>query len=205
MMENTFDQHKYKGIINVFHIILKVIMIILYIALGFMAIGFLGVSFVPRSLLEIDLANFGQYQIMFREVLLELDPNFFTGTVNIKRPLLSILFTGIVTVGFLQFVIINLKNLVGHVKDTQIFDKANARILKIMGFGFLIASILLPVMRSVSTIAVVNMFDIFQQIEFRPDFRWLSWSHIFMGSLILILAYVFSYGAYLQEEHDLTV
>ncbi len=205
MMENTFDQHKYKGIINVFHIILKVIMIILYIALGFMAIGFLGVSFVPRSLLEIDLANFGQYQIMFREVLLELDPNFFTGTVNIKRPLLSILFTGIVTVGFLQFVIINLKNLVGHVKDTQIFDKTNARILKIMGFGFLIASILLPVMRSVSTIAVVNMFDIFQQIEFRPDFRWLSWSHIFMGSLILILAYVFSYGAYLQEEHDLTV
>jgi hypothetical protein len=28
---------------------------------------------------------------------------------------------------------------------------------------------------------------------------------VFMGIIILIVAYIFDYGSYLQEEHDMTV
>ncbi len=201
-MENTFDQNKYKGIINVFHVVLKIFMIFLFIALGVMAVGFVVVLFIPRGLFDVDLAQFSELSTRLTDIMQEIDPNFFTGEVNVKRSILALLVNGLAGVGFLQFVIIQLKQLVGHVKDGQIFEKSNAKILKVLGFGFLAASILLPVFNSISMRTLTNMLDLFQSVSYRFS---IQWSHVFMGSLILILAYVFSYGTYLQEEHDLTV
>lgn len=202
IMENTFNQNKYKGVLNVVHIILKVLMIILFVGLGIMAIGFATILFIPKGLLEIDLAALSDLNTRLTAIMLEIDPNFFTGTVNIKRSLLAILLTGLANAAFLQFIFIYLKKLIKNVKESQIFEKGNAKILKTLGIGFLVASVILPVFSSISMLSVANMLDIFQDVHYSFSIHWQS---VFTGVLILILAYVFSYGTYLQEEHDLTV
>lgn len=201
-MENTFDQNKYKGLMNFFHILLKIFMIFLYIVLGVMAVGFATILFLPQGLLDVDMATLSELNNRVTNFMEEIDPNFFVGTVNVKRASLALLFMGIANIGFLQFVIINLKKLVMNVKDNKIFEKKNATILKVLGFGFIAASLVLPIFANISFRVVTDMFNIFEDVS--RNFS-IQWSHVFMGSIILILAYVFSYGSYLQEEHDLTV
>ncbi len=201
-MENTFDQNKYKGLMNFFHTILKIFVIVLYIVLGMMTVGFIVVLFIPRGLLDVDLAVLSGFNERFTNFMEEMDPNYFVGTINVKRSLLAILFRGILNIGFLQFLMINLKTLIKNVKDHQIFEKDNATILKVLGFGFLIASFVLPIFRNVSLRVVTNMLGVFENTT---RLFAIQWTHVFMGLVILILAYVFSYGSYLQEEHDLTV
>ncbi len=201
-MENTFDKNKHKGILNFLHVVIRIIVIILFIVLGVMAVGFAVVLFIPRGLMDVDMSNIGSWHTRLTNIMVEIDPDFFTGTVNVKRSILAMLLMGIVNVGFVQFIMIYVKKLLGNVKDAKIFDTGNAVILKVLGYGFLTASIILPIFTSMAMLTVANMLDIFQDVGYNFS---IQWSHVFMGGLILILAYVFSYGSYLQEEHDLTV
>lgn len=201
-METNFNHTKYTSFIKVVHMILLWLIVILFIGLGAMAVGALIMLFIPRGLLDVDMASLSEINTRLTAIIREIDPGFFTGTVNVKRSIIALLLSGIAHAAFIQFIMIMLRKLIGNVKDHTPFRQNNAVILRNLGIGFLVASLVLPVFSSLSMLTVARMFDIFDQFQYRFS---IQWSHVFMGVLILILAYVFSYGAYLQEEHDATV
>jgi hypothetical protein len=70
-----------------------------------------------------------------------------------------------------------------------------------LAIGFLIASVVLSILNSVFFTVVMNQLEI---AEMNVNYT-INTTYLFMGILIFILAYVFDYGSYLQEEYDHTI
>ncbi len=200
-MEQTFNRKRYEVIIKVVNIFLKWSIRAIFVLLGIILIGFIAVVFIPKTLLNFDMANLENINVQFANVLQEINGDIFTGVANVKNLLLILLFTGIVNLTFFQFIQIQLKKIVSSVKEELPFRNSNAIILRNLGMGYIIASIMVSLINSWLMMTIVNTFNVYEAtINFSVNFQM-----VFMGVIILILAYVFSYGSVLQEEHDSTV
>lgn len=200
-MEQTFNKKQYEVIIKVVNIFLKWSVRAIFVLLGIILIGFIAVIFIPKSLLNFDMANLENINVQFANVMYEINEDIFTGIANVKNLLLILLFTGIANLTFFQFIQIQLKKIVTSVREELPFRNSNAIILRNLGLGYLIASVLISLINSWLMMTLVNTFNVYEAtINFSVNLQM-----VFMGIIVLILAYVFSYGSYLQEEHDSTV
>ncbi len=196
-MEQTFDKKRYAGFIHVVQVIVKVLMIILFVLLGVLAIGFLVILFIPKNALNVDLSQINNYQHAIITAINEIDPSILDRVVNIKRVLLMGSLMALLNMSFAEFVLFEINKLLKNVKEEP-FKQQNSHILKVMAYGFFAASIVLSIVSTILASVVINTIDI---VNVRVSFR-LNWQFIFIGVLLFILGYVFSYGSYLQEEHD---
>ncbi|MFH0993414.1 MAG: DUF2975 domain-containing protein [bacterium] len=169
--------------------------------MGILLIGFVAVVFVPKGLLNWDMANLEQISVRLVNILNEINGDILAGDANVKNLILMILFAGVVNLSFFQFVQIQLKKIVSSVRDEMPFRNANAIILRNLGLGYIIASVFVSFVNSWMFMTLVNTFNVFNATY---NFS-IDWQMVFMGIIILILAYIFSFGSYLQEEHDATV
>lgn len=200
-MERTFNKQRYHGVISIAHIVLKWIIGFFYIIIGIAVIGTIVVLFIPKSALDFNMANLEHINIQFTNIMYEINGGFFTGIANVKNLLLLLGLVGLVNLGFVQFIMIELKKLVASVREEMPFKASNAMILRNMGIVFLIASVVVSLANAWLMMTAINTFDVYQAtINFSINLQYL-----FMGVLVLILAYVFSYGSFLQEEHDQTI
>ncbi len=200
-MESTFNKERFHGVIGIVYTILKWIIRFGYLVAGITVIGFLVVLFIPKDLLDFNMANLEHINVQFTNIMYQINGGFFTGIVNIKSLLLLLLFAGMINLGFYLFIMIHIKKLVGSVRNNVPFEKSNAIILRNLGIGYLIASVLVSVVNSWLMVSAVNTFDVINTtVNFSIDLQ-----YVFIGVIILILAYVFSYGSYLQQEHDTTI
>ncbi|HOO43751.1 MAG TPA: DUF2975 domain-containing protein [Bacillota bacterium] len=200
-MESTFNKERFHGVIGIVYTILKWIIRFGYLVAGITVIGFLVVLFIPKDLLDFNMANLEHINVQFTNIMYQINGGFFTGIVNIKSLLLLLLFAGMINLGFYLFIMIHIKKLVGSVRNNVPFEKSNAIILRNLGIGYLIACVLVSVVNSWLMVSAVNTFDVINTtVNFSIDLQ-----YVFIGVIILILAYVFSYGSYLQQEHDTTI
>ncbi len=199
-MEQTFNKNKYAGFIKVVQVIVKVVMIFLYVILGFVALGFVASLIIPNQFLEFDLSVFSQYDFQGINIINAIDPTLLERTVNLKRVMIVMFFVASLNLGFAQFILIHINKLLKNVKEEP-FNAQNSIILRNLGIGYVISGIVISLFNEFLRVIVVRTIDIF---DTNFDIR-LNWQYIFIGVLILILGYIFSYGSYLQEEHDQTV
>ncbi|GEM_PF-1037317 len=200
-MEHSFNKKQYGTIIRIVNVFFKWSIAAIFILLGMVLIGFIAVIFIPKGLLDFNMANLEHINVQFTNILYEINADIFTGIANVKSLLLIMLFAGLVNLSFFQFVQIQLKKIISSVKEELPFKNSNAVILRNLGLGYLIASVLVSLVNSWLMMTVINTFNVFEaSVNFSIDFQM-----VFMGIIILILAYVFSYGSYLQEEHDTTL
>ncbi|MGE4321349.1 MAG: DUF2975 domain-containing protein [Acholeplasmataceae bacterium] len=199
-MEQTFNKNKYAGFIKVVQVIVKVVMIFLYVILGFVALGFVASLIIPNQFLEFDLSVFSQYDFQGINIINAIDPTLLERTVNLKRVMIVMFFVASLNLGFAQFILIHINKLLKNVKEEP-FNAQNSIILRNLGIGYVIGGVVISLFNEFLRVIVVRTIDIF---DTNFDIR-LNWQYIFIGVLILILGYIFSYGSYLQEEHDQTV
>ena len=101
------------------------------------------------------------------------------------------------------FVIVNhnLRLILKTVTDNRPFERNNAKRLFIIGIVLIISSVVRKFIEGIFALAVIDMLKIENiDVNFTIDGAMLLF-----GFLILILAGVFQYGSYLQEEYDATL
>ncbi|MCG8640293.1 MAG: hypothetical protein MI862_11170, partial [Desulfobacterales bacterium] len=77
----------------------------------------------------------------------------------------------------------------------------NAKRITVMGVIFLIGSLVYKAAGGVVAMAIINTYNLSNfKINFSPDIFML-----FTGFMLLILAGIFQYGSFLQEEYDTTL
>ena len=202
IMNRSLDKKKFESVIKVVHHFLRSSVVALYVLLGLLVLVSVVFPFISKDLFNYDLANLNHINIEFGSILYDIRGIItFTGIVNVKW-LLSLLFVVLtVNLMFFQFILIQLHKIITDVCNKTPFSVKNIKCLKYMGIAYLISSIVLPLVNGLLFVNIANTFNIFDAtINFSMDFQ-----SAFIGIIILILAYVFEYGATLQEDIDLTV
>lgn len=108
-----------------------------------------------------------------------------------------------VTINSLMCLIIiyNLKLILKTVEDDHPFEKNNSKRLLIVAIVFIAGSIILKIAEGITALAIIDMLKIKNvSVVFS-----INGTMILTGFLVLILAGVFRYGSYLQNEYDTIV
>lgn len=201
-MDRSLNKKKFESVIKVVYHFLRICVVALYVLLGVLVLTSIVFPFISKGLFNFDLSNLENINIESGSILYEVRGIItFTGIVNVKW-LLSLAFVVLtVNLVFFQFILIQLKKIITDVYNKIPFSDKNIKRLKYMGIAYLISSVVLPILNGSLFVKVANTFNIFDAtINFSIDFQ-----SAFIGIIILILAYVFEYGASLQEDIDLTV
>jgi len=200
-MSRQFNKDRFEVVINIVYTFLRFSVVALYVLLAFVLIGWVVTWFLPQDLFDFNLANLEQTQVQIFQFNYDLASLGLSGIVNVKNIVVLALFAFVANIAFYQYVQVLLKRIMKHIKNEHPFNPTNVKYLMWMGFGFLIASVVLPLINSFLFSNIINTLELFEAgVNLSPNFQ-----AIFMGVIILIVAYIFDYGAYLQEEHDMTV
>lgn len=200
-MTQSFNKNRFDTIIKVVHYFLRYSIIALVVLTGIIAAGGMIVLFLPKELLDFNLNNIENINVQLMNVLYSLDNSTLTGVINVKWLLVFGSFVAVCNLAFVYYFLRQLKLVIADVKQEVPFSEHNIICLKRLGYAYVISAVVLPMLNSGFMVYVVNLLDLFQaNVNFQ-----LSLQSLFIGVLILILAHVFEYGKYLQEDHDLTV
>ena len=202
IMNRSLDKKKFESVIKVVYRFLRISVVALYVLLGLLFLTSVVLPFVSKGVFDFNLANLDNIDIQTGSILYEVRGIVtLTGIVNVKW-LVSLAFVVLtVNLVFFQFVLIQLKQIITDVYHKIPFSDKNIKRLKYMGIAYLVSSVVLPMVNGSLFAMVANTFNIFEAtVSFSMDLQ-----SVFIGIIILILAYVFEYGAALQEDIDLTV
>lgn len=201
-MKEKFSKEKYEGIFKITHFCVKWLVRILYVAMIVIVIGLVAVLVIPRSNFSFNTNQLEDISFQFYNLFVRMGDIISEGTYNIKNVLLIAGVVGVVNIGFIQLILIGIRKLIRKVKEGSPFDFKNAEVLRRMGLVFIGGSLVLPLANTTLMSTLVHTFNVIS--DMRVNFA-INLQFVFMGLLIMVLAYVFSYGSYLQEEHDATV
>jgi len=123
------------------------------------------------------------------------------GVIFIK-PFLQAMFLWIVFQALMVSVILyELKHILKNMVDDRVFEKSNSRNLSLMAIAFMLGAFIVKIFEYRLTSTVIQTLQIDKiRVYYLPD-----WTLLLVGILILVLAAVFKYGSYLQEEVDSTL
>lgn len=200
-MNRKFNKKQFEFVMKGTAIVTKIFNVILYIALAVVAVLFIAVIFINQRHFNFDLSHLDNINVSINNILYELSGDTLSGIVNVKTILLVGAGVAFINLGFVQYILLTVRKLVTNIKDDQPFDQQNTVLLKNLAIAFLIASVVLSILNSVFFTVVMNNLEI---VEMNVNYS-INTTYLFMGILIFILAYVFDYGSYLQEEYDSTI
>ena len=106
---------------------------------------------------------------------------------------------GGITAIVLLFNIKQIRGILEEVIDGNSFSLEVVKYLKKIGFGIMMGSVVISI-----AFHLFNIVDSLNQLGVSINFWWpiIDQSLILEGLLILLLAHIFQYGIYLQEEYD---
>lgn len=173
------------------------------------AFAILGAAAVlmPNEYFNLEMAKIlptkkGAFSIDFMNgIRYTLKEGDLSSMVNIRKLLVALIGAGFLYSFILQYIFMQLKELVKTTIEDHPFDRGNARRIFNMAFPMFGAGFLFPILKG---FIYNNMIDIFGlenfNIVYSIDFFW-----IMTGLLLILLSYIFKYGAFLQTEYDETI
>jgi protein-S-isoprenylcysteine O-methyltransferase Ste14 len=186
----------------------KVLNIICNVAFWITAVGFvlflfasIVISFIPRESMVVSANMSGSLSATLGgNMLFKFDPTT-TGNIMIK-PFLQALFMYISFGALMVSVILfEVKRILKTVVEDNPFKSGNSKNVTVIALVLMAGSFLVPVFEGRIVTAIIETLKISNiNISYSLDGNLL-----FTGILILILAGVFQYGNYLQEEVDSTL
>jgi hypothetical protein len=192
-----YNEKKYHTLIKVSYIISKVLFCLL-IGAGVLAIlGFIIVLFIPETVFNFAV---GTIKLEIGDAIKYIISEPIDGG-NVKFITLIAIVVGLVHIIFSLLLFYAVYKILAEVKNNNPFAKANVKHLYFIAFTFLAGSVLIPTFNFILGMFTIKKLNI---ININSEFS-LNLDYIFIGLLILILANIFNYGAYLQNEYNETV
>lgn len=129
-----------------------------------------------------------------------IDPDLYSA-INFK-PFLQAMLPTVTVISLICLIIVyNLRLILKTVVYDHPFEKNNPKRLLIIAIVFIAGSVILKIAEGITALAIIDMLKIKNvSVVFTIDGAMLL-----TGFLVLILAGVFRYGSYLQNEYDTTI
>lgn len=200
-MSRSFNKKYFNTILTITRWITKVSVVGLFIIIGLLLISVGVTMFLPVELFDYNLDNLVNIDFQYLNALIEINPDLFTGIVNVKWQLVFAGFIGLLNISFLQYVFIMLKKAIIDVGNEKPFSEKNIKRFNSIGIAFVVSGFLFPIFNGLLFNNITNMLSLDNvNVNYMMNLQ-----QIFIGLLIIVLANIFEYGAYLQEDHDMTV
>ena len=134
------------------------------------------------------------------------DLSIQVNTINADGNVHWLTWLGVAGMGFLTVAPIGycfylMARFFGHISRDKVFDAANAKLLLRGGIVLVAAAIAVPLLNGYLLPALINAFTA-NVISTAVSMNVTS---LFVGLVLLVMAYVFNHGLYLQREADYTL
>jgi len=161
---------------------------------------FIVTFFIPENIFILPKAQVESISIIAGVIEFKIDPNLYNN-VNFK-PFLQAIFPMTTVISLMLLIIAhNLRLILKTIAKDCPFERSNSKRLLIIGIVLMVGSVVLKFVEGIVVLAIIDMLKIKNiDVIFTVDGAMLL-----TGFLILILAGVFRYGSYLQEEYDATL
>ena len=157
-------------------------------------------SFIPDSSFMLTGDQLNHIRLSF-DGMLRFSVNKDQSYINLKPYLQSISLLIAVYSSMFAIILYELRKILKTILLDRPFDKENSKGLTVIAVVLMIGSLFVNIARTSMASAFIKITKITGiSINYNIDF-----SMLFYGILILILAGVFKYGCYLQEEYDATL
>lgn len=189
---------RFKKLANLLHTVVRILFWITVVAAVAGVIGSVVMAFMPAS--YFNTGNTTSLALAMDSVIkYRLDPPLTP--VSLKPVFFTALLTSIPAFVLLALIFSNLAGILKTVKAEKPFAAENAKRLTVMGVVILASSVLVNVLQAAVVLVMVTTLDI-ANIDINYN---INFTMLFMGLLLLILAGIFRYGNYLQDEVDSTL
>jgi len=199
-MTKEFNEKRFLAVTRVMSILTKIVMILLGVVFVLLTIIFLASFFVTKETLTFDLGLITHLNYSFLNVNLRMPVDLFEGEYMIKGVLQVIILSVLVAIGFITYFLILLQGVLQDVAKKLPFSEENVKKLYHMSYTFMWMAVIVPIFVFISGKQVIDVFKLQATVSYS-----IQTNTLFIGVLIWILASIFNYGKYLQDEVDQTV
>ncbi len=194
------SQVRMKMLARILNIICRVVFWVTTAGFALFLLASLVLLFIPAESVVINANTIGPLSVTLGSLYLDFNPQV-SGDILIK-PFLQALFAWIsVSALLVSLILFRVKRILKSVVADHPFQKGNSKNLTAIAIILIVASLIMPVLQGRIFSAIIDALKI-SNINFSYS---LDCTLLFTGILILILAGVFKYGNYLQEEVDSTL
>ncbi|HKL47878.1 MAG TPA: DUF2975 domain-containing protein [Candidatus Izemoplasmatales bacterium] len=152
---------------------------------------------VNPEIFDFDLSNITSYNITTGLVDIDVPIEPVNEIVNLASMIMYGRLTMMVDFASFYYIFTKFDKIIQHVKEEQPFHKYNLPLMFLIGKLFVIFSIALPI------ISLQFVWNIASNLPFDIDVNLaIHTGMLLLGGVILFLAGIFNYGAYLQDEYD---
>jgi len=199
-MKTKFDKKNFDLLLKGTMVLTKIVQIISIIGLVALVLVAIGALIIPSDLYIIDLANVSKFNLNIGSLDLNMPIASMQGTLNIRYLLVFASVTLMVYMASALYLFVKIEVFLGYVKEGKPFADENIHLMYHIGKVLVVLSFLLPLATYPFAwrIAHVLPLDISVNIE-------IEFGLLMIGLVVLLLASIFNYGAYLQDEYDQTV
>jgi Protein of unknown function (DUF2975) len=195
------QQVQMKMLAKVLNIICNVAFWITAAAFGLFIIANIVLLFIPEKNLVISANISGSLAATINGTqLFKFDPQSI-GDIMIKYVLQAVFLWVSVVLLIASAVLFEVKRILKTVVEDKPFEKGNSKNLTIISLVLIAASFILPIFEGRVFSAAIKTLQV-GNISIGYS---MNWTLLLTGILILMLAGVFQYGNYLQEEVDSTL
>ncbi|MDF2700572.1 MAG: hypothetical protein K0Q49_2131 [Haloplasmataceae bacterium] len=166
-----------------------------------LAMSLLVATFLPKRLYEISSEILNNFKIGIGSVVRYNLDIISANSINIKSASLALIFTVILIIIVIYFITHNLKLIFDTLAEKNPFAEKNSKRIAYIGIFLIVLSALENLPETVMLTILnkqINLNDI--EIIYSMDD-----GLILSGILVIILATVFGYGTFLQNEYDSTL
>lgn len=199
-MNNKLDFAKYRRLAKIMKIIIKISYIasVIFLVAGLVAGTLLAVA--PISSIAA-ISDTGGLSLTLDNILMvKINPE--TTTLEDLKPVFASICFMVAAIGAVLAVILKqLELILGTVKDNKPFAPENSKRLTTIGITLMIGSF---IERAGEFFVASTMIDTLKLKDLSVNYSADS-NMILIGFVVLVLAGVFKYGCYLQNEYDSTV
>lgn len=164
------------------------------------SILFLLTFVVDKSLFYNHLDEWEKLSVTMGMVKYDVIPDM-NGGVDMKPLLQNILPTFMVNFSIAAIVSYNLKSILKTVAEDNPFERNNAKRFFVIGIVIIISSVVTDITKGIMAHNLIDWLN----IENGNVTYTVNGGMLLAGLLILVLAGIFRYGTYLQEEYDATL
>ena len=193
-------QVKMKMLAKILNVICKIVFWITAVGFVLFLLASIIISRVPAKDMDISVNMSGYLNTTFGQTMFKFIPPT-NGHIMIKSFLQALLMYISLAALMVAVIVFEVKGILKTVVADNPFEKGNSRNLTVIALVLVAGSVIVPILQWRIAATVIQMLNINNMnATYSVDGNLL-----FTGILILILAGVFQYGNYLQEEVDSTL
>lgn len=200
MMKTKFDQKNFNLILKSTLVLTKITQIIMIIGIASLVLLSLGVLVIPSDLYNLDLSMLDTFRMSIGTLDMRIPVERMSGTLNIRYLIVFASVTLLVYLGSFLYLFKKVEAFLLYVKKGTPFADENIHMMYHIGKVLVALSVILPVITLPVAWRIAHLLplDIAVNLE-------INIGLLVLGFVVLLLASIFNYGAYLQEEYDQTV